>query len=225
MTTLEEAGNPELAFEYLINLGIQKEDKILDVGTNFGTLVNLLVKDDYDNVLGIDVNEEAINKGKNAYPHIADKLLSYNGNRLPFNENTFEVVTMFDVIEHIPDISRFLNEEVLRVLKPGGLLAFQTPNKWLNIVWEAFRRRSIHDALYNDHCSLQTLRSLKKLLEKSGYMDIVVEKNNIYTDINLAKVKSVIGFLGPIVLKSSVLLPLRSFPNFYGHAEKQEIVS
>ncbi|WP_217921329.1 class I SAM-dependent methyltransferase [Miltoncostaea oceani] len=47
---------------------------------------------------------------------------------LPFEAATFDAVTMFDVIEHIPD-DRAAIDEALRVLRPGGVLLLTTPNE------------------------------------------------------------------------------------------------
>src|SRR5688572_18311517 len=45
---------------------------------------------------------------------------------LPFADGSFDVVTMFDVLEHLSDDSRALNE-VHRVLRPGGALVLSVP--------------------------------------------------------------------------------------------------
>lgn len=46
---------------------------------------------------------------------------------LPFPDETFDWVCSFQVIEHIPDDRRFV-DEVYRVLKPGGAFIVSTPN-------------------------------------------------------------------------------------------------
>lgn len=46
---------------------------------------------------------------------------------LPFEDNTFDVITAFQFIEHIADRKEFL-KECLRVLKPGGKFLVTTPN-------------------------------------------------------------------------------------------------
>ncbi|HLU39999.1 MAG TPA: class I SAM-dependent methyltransferase [Planctomycetota bacterium] len=46
--------------------------------------------------------------------------------RLPFADGAFDCVTMFDVLEHIPD-DRAAAAEVDRVLAPGGVLLVSTP--------------------------------------------------------------------------------------------------
>lgn len=44
-----------------------------------------------------------------------------------FPEGTFDVVTLWDVLEHVADAQATLTE-VARILKPGGLLVFSVPN-------------------------------------------------------------------------------------------------
>ena len=46
---------------------------------------------------------------------------------LPFRNDVFEVVGAFDVVEHVPDLVRLV-EEVHRVLKPGGVFRVTTPH-------------------------------------------------------------------------------------------------
>ncbi len=46
--------------------------------------------------------------------------------RLPFPDNSFDLVTLFDVVEHIEDDGRVL-AEVARILKPGGRVMLSVP--------------------------------------------------------------------------------------------------
>jgi len=49
---------------------------------------------------------------------------------LPFHDASFDAVTMFDLIEHVPDDVRAM-AEVRRVLRPGGVLLLSTPHaRW-----------------------------------------------------------------------------------------------
>ena len=47
---------------------------------------------------------------------------------LPFLDHSFDAVTAFEVIEHLPDPARFLSE-TFRVLAPGGVAVISTPNR------------------------------------------------------------------------------------------------
>ncbi|MGH7633626.1 MAG: class I SAM-dependent methyltransferase, partial [Gemmatimonadaceae bacterium] len=59
--------------------------------------------------------------------------------RLPFSTGRFAAITMFDVIEHIPDDAVAVCE-ALRVLRPGGALLVSTPNaNWRFPYYRALR--------------------------------------------------------------------------------------
>jgi SAM-dependent methyltransferase len=51
---------------------------------------------------------------------------------LPFRNESFDLVLMLEVIEHLPDIPHSLRE-IARVLKPGGIAIVTTPNR-LNVI-------------------------------------------------------------------------------------------
>ena len=49
--------------------------------------------------------------------------------RLPFEDNTFDIVFARDILEHVvPQKNIFVMEEIYRVLKPKGLLEFLVPS-------------------------------------------------------------------------------------------------
>jgi methionine biosynthesis protein MetW len=75
-------------------------------------------------IYGIDVVEENVNKAK------AKGIEVYCGDldqRFPFEDETFDVVSASQVIEHVSNTDGFLRE-VLRVLKRGGYVIISTPN-------------------------------------------------------------------------------------------------
>jgi SAM-dependent methyltransferase len=62
-----------------------------------------------------------------------------NATDLEFDESTFDAVTMFDVLEHVPDHERAV-AEALRVLKPGGYLLVSTPNEHWRFPYYGFMK-------------------------------------------------------------------------------------
>ena len=98
--------------------------KILDVGC--GTGVNFAWLNQFGEVMGADTSELAITianrKGTAVLGRAED---------LPFEDNTLDLVTAFDVLEHIADEKRVLGEWG-RVLRPRGLLFVSVPAyQWL----------------------------------------------------------------------------------------------
>ena len=58
---------------------------------------------------------------------------------LPFDDGAFDVVTQFDLLEHVPDDAAAAREAV-RVLRPGGTLLVSTPHtRWRYPWYGAFR--------------------------------------------------------------------------------------
>lgn len=56
---------------------------------------------------------------------------------LPFHDSTFDAITMFDVLEHVPEHDLAVTE-ALRVLKSGGYLLVSTPNENWRFPYYAF---------------------------------------------------------------------------------------
>jgi 2-polyprenyl-3-methyl-5-hydroxy-6-metoxy-1,4-benzoquinol methylase len=79
-----------------------------------------------------------------------------------FGGRRFDVITLGDVVEHMPD-PRALMRNMASHLKPGGLIWLSTPN--YEGVWtRALRER---DAMWmeGEHLQMFCLRSLRRLVE------------------------------------------------------------
>ncbi len=216
-----EQGDVESCLKYFLEFNASKDLRILDIGCNNGSLIFNLYKQGYNVVYGVDVNEKAISIGKREYKEISSNLQFYNGKNLPFEKEKFDIILMFNVLEHIPNTERYLKEEVYRVLKEGGMFIFQTPNKLINIPWELIKAKSLF-SWREEHCSLQTLKSLKKILLNSGFRDIIIEKNNILSVHNKAKTKRKVGVFNLPMLFILQKMPLFLYPNFWGYCKKMK---
>ena len=102
------------------------EKKVLDLGCNTGYGSRILKAAGAD-VTGVDVSPEAIAIARKKYGPAGIEFLCTDGGRLPFAERSFDLVTSFQVIEHLVDQTQFL-EEIQRVIKPGGRVILTTPN-------------------------------------------------------------------------------------------------
>lgn len=100
--------------------------RVLDIGCNLGYGSGIL-SESAANVVGVDVSEMAIQKARQMVQKPNASFLRVNGGILPFEEKEFDIITAFQLIEHLPDPVPFL-ADVWRVLKPGGRFLLTTPN-------------------------------------------------------------------------------------------------
>ncbi len=103
--------------------------EVLDLGCAGGFMAEAI----YDRgarVSGIDPSSAAIAAAR-AHAALTDRNIRYDvgaGETLNLPDNSFDVVVCVDVLEHVSDVQRVL-AEVARVLRPGGLLLFDTINR------------------------------------------------------------------------------------------------
>lgn len=79
-------------------------------------------------VVALDVSEEAVRSASEHFQGSNIRYLRASASSLPFAAASFDLITAFEVIEHLDDW-RSLIDEAARVLKPEGVLLVSTPNK------------------------------------------------------------------------------------------------
>lgn len=208
-----ELWNNKASFDFFMEQKYDKDIKILEIWCNIWTLNNMIYSSWYKNILWLDVNKNAINIWKDKYKNIKDNINYYDWNKIPFTENSFDLIISFDVIEHIPDLNYHL-KEVNRVLKKWWTYLWQTPNKITNIPWEIINNKSLFK-WKKYHCSLQTLKSLEKNFTKNWFKKIEIKKINLENDYNIKKVKNKLWLLWILLLKIINKMPLYLQTNFW----------
>ena len=100
--------------------------RALDIGAGLGVLAMMLAEDGASGVIGIDISPACWSRRAAALeqPHARRGRVSFRlstAQELPFNSETFDLVTCRLVLNHARAPERIVNEAV-RVLKPGGFL-------------------------------------------------------------------------------------------------------
>jgi SAM-dependent methyltransferase len=135
--------------------------RLLDIGTWCGTLLESL-KDSYE-VVGCELDAEAAAYGRSRGLDIRT---------VPFEEmgsERFDIVTMIDVLEHLPD-PRGTIEKVYAMLNPGGLFYTKVPNGWAQVRKENLLRRKCPGAAFGFiHLNHFSRASLGSALEAAGF--------------------------------------------------------
>jgi 2-polyprenyl-6-hydroxyphenyl methylase/3-demethylubiquinone-9 3-methyltransferase len=103
--------------------------RLLDIGCGGGVLAEEFARLNCQ-VTGVDISVESIHVAR---AHAKEEGLAINyqigsATRLQYDENSFDVVSCCDVLEHIVQWKQVLSE-VRRILKKGGLFFFDTINR------------------------------------------------------------------------------------------------
>ncbi|MCM1284928.1 MAG: class I SAM-dependent methyltransferase [Acetobacter sp.] len=92
---------------------------MLDIGCGTGYLIDILQKQRAADYYGLDLSPEMLKVAKSK---LSDSVALTEGysDKLPYNDNTFDVVTCIQSFHHYPKPEKAM-AEAYRVLKPGGL--------------------------------------------------------------------------------------------------------
>lgn len=214
MTRRTEYGDTISSYHFFLEQQFNKNKTILDIGCGTGSFLDLIKAAGFANIYGVDISERAVRYGRQKYPDIADRLIVADGGWLPFKSHSIDIITSFDTLEHVPDVNEHV-AEIFRILKnEGGIYILQTPNKYVNIPWSIIQCKNLMK-WKQFHCSLQTYSSLKSLLSRNGFKDIVFFKRNILSEYNCKKVKKQFGKSGMVILNILNLMPKRFASNFW----------
>jgi SAM-dependent methyltransferase len=215
----DDYGNYEANLRFLREAGLAPgSGPLLEIGSGKGRMLDLLRRQGFA-AQGVEVNATMIAESRRLFGELP--IQKVDGVTLPFADRSFDTVVSFDVFEHIPDSDAHLRE-VRRVLRPGGVYFFQTPNKWTNVVFETIRWRSF-TAFRADHCSLHSYREIQQRFGSHGF-DTEFYDIPVVTDFFRWKVRRYLGWAGLAALK--VINPDK-FPralrtNFYVKAARRD---
>lgn len=103
----------------LINSQQPKKGKLLDIGAGTGDFL-LTAKNDGWQTIGVEPSDRAKNIAK-------EKGISFVEETSTLESNSLDVITMWHVLEHVPDLEVQI-QELKRLLKPTGTLIIAVPN-------------------------------------------------------------------------------------------------
>ncbi len=101
---------------------VRPSGTFIDVGCAYGSLIDSAGGKGYL-AFGLDVSDYALSQ----VPELRPRLIQAHAQHLPLGDQSADVITLFDVLEHLEDPLQCLAESV-RALKPDGLLAGATPD-------------------------------------------------------------------------------------------------
>jgi ubiquinone/menaquinone biosynthesis C-methylase UbiE len=114
--------------------------RLLEVGSGMGHLVGQL--EDMFETYGLDLNQWAVKQSKSVIKKT--QLQTASAQELPFRDDSFNVVIIKHIVEHLPDPKKAIRE-IGRVTEPGGTLILATPNldsllkRWKGDKWIGYQ--------------------------------------------------------------------------------------
>jgi SAM-dependent methyltransferase len=190
--------------------------RILDVGC--GTGANLVALGRFGEVEGVDISPDAIEfcreRGLN-------NVRLGQAERLPYEDRTFDIVTSFDMVEHLDDDLAGLRE-IRRVLRPGGRTLIFVPA--FMFLWGVQDDVSNHRRRYTLPQLCNTVRAAGFEIDRATYANIsffapillvrtLMRITGIRTESeNTINISALNGVLARILGSESRLLRRISFP-------------
>jgi SAM-dependent methyltransferase len=145
----------------------RKTGRWLDVGFGAGSLLRVARTRDWE-TFGVEASLGAVESGRR---HALGELILGNFATVPLESHSFDVVTMSELVEHLPDPRPFL-QRASEVLRPGGVLYLTTPHgrglsgRILGPTWSVMKPP--------EHLHLYSTRSLALCLRRAGFDDISI---------------------------------------------------
>jgi SAM-dependent methyltransferase len=200
----------------LASIGPVEGKKCLDVGCGGGFFVNELAKRGA-NASGVDYAAAGVRFANKRYPHLDVRQVSAYELAKEYGSESFDLVTLLDVIEHMSDHERLI-DNIHQVLKKGGRLVvstdvddgiwetrpwnrllpalgrFSADSRAARLIFKVERQRP-KDRNYNDsHINHISVENLQALLERKGFR---VVSHRIYPMVGAPLRDYFLGMLPP----------------------------
>jgi len=171
--------------------------RLLDLGCADGALLVLARQYGARKVAGVEFSSDAADYGRY---HYGLEILESSADKLLFSDQSFDIVTAFDLIEHVQNPSQ-LFDEVSRVLCSGGIFLGGCPDMECFDDWGA---EWIGVQRNMEHLSYFDSKTLSRLANKSGLKVILFEYQGF--PLNKKQYKNSQA-LKPLSLVSKLLQP------------------
>ena len=145
----------QFALEELVPVAsrfLSADSKVLEVGCGYGRNLMALASLKPRMVVGTDVDDGELKRAAEKRSTLpADKftridLARQEPRRLPFRAGTFDMVVLWQVLEHLfgQELKQAVVNECVRVLRPGGVVLVETPNQWFPVDYHDNKLPLVH---------------------------------------------------------------------------------
>ena len=169
-----------------------KPVKHLDIGCAAGFMIEVGLSHGFDSY-GVEFSSEAISYAKDS---IKSRITHGDVNKLDEN-NKFDLITCFDIIEHVQNPADFL-KSLKRLLNPNGILMITTPDtehfiaKIMGKSWSMLQPKQ--------HTYLFSKKSLENSLNQAGLTNLA--QSSAYKVITYDYLAGQLSELNPVISSS-----------------------
>jgi len=168
---------------------LPREGKVLEIGCGAGRFLRALhAYNPSLQLVGTDVSRSALEQLRKIDSGIEVRLTT--DDRVPATDGEFDAVLVIDVLEHVPDPPRML-DEIQRVLRPGGIFHLHVPCEGdFSSLWRwlpgqsgerGWKRR------FGGHIQRFTRRQMLRQLSSRGY-EVLRVRHSLHLLGNVADV-------------------------------------
>lgn len=166
----------------------RKLGKILDVGCGIGYFLEVAKKRGWE-VYGTEYTDQAVSICRDKGISMEQGILDPSN----YDLDSFDVITSFEVIEHInnplEELANFYS-----LVRPGGLVYITTPN--FNSLLRYKLKSAYNVITYPEHLSYYTPKSLSNVFKRSGFKRVKLQSTGIsLTRLKTSKGKTTEAFI------------------------------
>jgi SAM-dependent methyltransferase len=184
-------------------------NRLLDVGCGEGQFLRRASRTFAAH--GVDLSSEGVAAARAATPQAVIEIGS--AMNLPFGNESFDVVTCFDVLEHLDDPRASL-AEMRRVLASAGVLVVSTPNP----ASLGHRRKGSRSFIYRDstHVSVKPISWWRDALRDTGFAVVDDGTDTLWDPPYVSYVPQRLQWAFCMALSHAMWLARASYPWTYG---------
>jgi ubiquinone/menaquinone biosynthesis C-methylase UbiE len=139
--------------------------RALDIGCGVGNIHNLLLPL-FSELNGIDVSNSCVDKARVSNPGVIYNY--YDGHKLPYSDNSFDIVFAICVVHHVPQAQwPDFFAEMQRVVKPGGIALIFEHNP-LN----PLTRKIVNDCPFDEDAVLLSRKKTEELFKNALFDNV-----------------------------------------------------
>ena len=157
----------------LVENNITQKKKIVDIGAGSGLFLETAREKDWD-VSGVEFNQKAVESIRSKNIEVFDQPLEDG----IYKENSVQVVTLWEVLEHINHPNIFL-KQVWNILEESGILLICVPN--INALVTRLLHEKARTFGGSSHVNFFSIKTLSQIVEKVGFK--VIETDTMISEL------------------------------------------